>query len=196
MPKKETALTDDEIIELYWDRNESAISETDKKYRSYLYTIANNILKDALDSEECLNDTYLGTWNAIPPTRPNFFQIFLSKLTRNIAVDRFRKNSAARRIPSEMTVALEELDECFVPSHENVEEEVQIRELVRVLNAYLKSLDEDRCFMFVSRYYYADPVQKIARMLGIGVSSAYRQLSEMRADIKRILLVEELKNEQ
>lgn len=193
MPKKETVLSDDEIIELYWDRNESAISETDKKYRSYLYTIANNILKDGLDSEECLNDTYLGTWNAIPPTRPNYFQIFLSKLTRNIAVDIFRKNSAARRIPSEMTIALEELDECFVPSHDNVEEEVQVRELVRILNAYLKSLDEDRCFMFVSRYYYADPVQKIASMLGIGVSSAYRQLSEMRAEIKRILLVEELK---
>lgn len=196
MPKKETTLTDDEIIELYWDRNESAISETDKKYRSYLYTIANNILKDRLDSEECLNDTYLGTWNAIPPTRPNFFQIFLSKLTRNIAVDRFRKNSAARRIPSEMTVAIEELDECFILSNESVEDEIEIRELMRILNAYLKTIDEDKCFMFVSRYYYADPVQKIARLLGIGVSSVYRQLNEMRADIKRLLLMEEMKNEQ
>ena len=95
-----------------------------------------------------------------------------------------------------MTVALEELDECIIDFSENVEEEVQIRELIRVLNVYLKSLDDDKCFMFVSRYYYSDSVQKIARMLGIGVSSVYRQLAEMRADIRRILLVEEMKNEQ
>ena len=120
----------------------------------------------------------------------------MSKLTRNIAVDRFRKNSAARRIPSEMTVALEELDDCLATSSESVEEEVQVRELIRVLNAYLKSLDEDSCFMFVSRYYYADPVPAIARMLGIGASSAYKQLAAMRNDVKRMLLLEEMRNDQ
>ena len=90
-------MPDGEIIELYWKREEAAISETDKKYGKYLYRIAYNIVHDELDCEECLNDTYLGTWNRIPPARPNVFQIFLSKIMRNIAVDRFRKNTAKKR---------------------------------------------------------------------------------------------------
>ena len=97
-----TLLEDEEIIELYWARNERAISETDKKYKNYLYTIAYNILHDALDCEECLNDTYLGTWNTIPPTRPNVFQAFISKIMRNTAIGRYNKNTADKRVPSEM----------------------------------------------------------------------------------------------
>ena len=97
--KSERYLPDPEIIELYWARDERAIDETDKKYRQYLHRIAYNIVHDDLDCEECLNDTYLGTWNRIPPTRPNAFQLFLSKIMRNIAIDRYRKNSAKKNIP-------------------------------------------------------------------------------------------------
>ena len=88
-------LTDESIIELYWNRDEKAISETDKKYGRYLYAIAYNIVHDDLDSEECLNDTYIGTWNQIPPTRPNIFQVFLAKITRNHAINKFKKSRAS-----------------------------------------------------------------------------------------------------
>lgn len=92
-------LKDEQIIELYWAREERAISETDRKYRKYLYTVAYNILHSDPDCEECLNDTYLGTWNAIPPHRPNFFQAFLSKIMRNTAVVHYKKNHTQSRIP-------------------------------------------------------------------------------------------------
>lgn len=87
--KERSALPDEAIIDMYWDRNERAIEETDKKYGKYLYTIAYNILHDGLDCEECVNDTYLGTWNRIPPERPNIFQVFLAKIIRNISIDSY-----------------------------------------------------------------------------------------------------------
>ena len=93
---KSNLLTDDEIIDMYWERNENAINETDKKYGNYLFTIANNIVNDKMDCEECVNDTYLGTWNRIPPTRPNIFKVFLSKIVRNIAISKYRRNSAQK----------------------------------------------------------------------------------------------------
>ena len=87
---KDAILSDEEIIDMYWERDENAIPETDKKYGNYLFTIANNIVKDRLDCEECVNDTYLGTWNKIPPERPNIFRVFLAKIVRYIAISRFR----------------------------------------------------------------------------------------------------------
>ena len=104
-------LADEDIVALYFDRNESAIDETDKKYGKYLYTIAYNIIHDSMDCEECLDDTYLSTWNRIPPTRPKILKVFLSKIMRDVAVDRYRKDSAKKRVPSELTVSLEECDE-------------------------------------------------------------------------------------
>ena len=95
-------LSDEDIVELYWQRQERAIKETDSKYGNYLHTIAYNIVHDNLDCEECLNDTYMGTWERIPPARPSVFKVFLAKIMRNIALDRFRKNSASKRIPSEI----------------------------------------------------------------------------------------------
>ena len=102
---------DEEIIELYWKRDEQAISQTDKKYRRYLFTIAYNILHDNMDCDECLNDTYLKTWNKIPPTRPRILQLFLSKITRDVSVDKYRENNLTRKIPSELMLSLDELDE-------------------------------------------------------------------------------------
>ena len=113
---RETIATDETIVELYWKRDETAIRLTDEKYGKYLYAIAYRILHDSLDCEECLNDTYLGTWNCIPPAKPNPLQLFVSKIMRNIAIDRFRGRMASRRVPSEMTVSLEELDECLAYS--------------------------------------------------------------------------------
>ena len=183
---RDTRMSDEAIIELYWSRNERAISETDRKYGKYLFTIAYNIVHDDLDCEECLNDTYLGTWNRIPPTRPSAFQIFLSRIMRNIAVDRFRKKTASRRVPSEMTLSLEELDDC-IASDASMDEEIAIREISRKLNAFLRGLDERTEFIFVCRYYYADRVSDIARMLQVAESTVFRELADVRASLKSYL---------
>ena len=185
------AKTDEEIIDLYWVRNEEAIPETDRKYGRYLYTIAYNIVRDSRDCEECVNDTYLGTWNRIPPTRPNAFQLFITKIMRNIAVDRFRKNSEKKRVPSEMTVSLRELDECIQPS-DSVNEEYLLKETVRILNEYIKQLPEKSEFIFVCRYYYSDQISSIAKMIGKSEDAVYRELRQIREGLRLLLEKEDL----
>ena len=179
-------MSDEKIIELYWDRDERAITETDRKYGRYLYAIAYNIIHDHPDCEECLNDTYLGTWNKIPPARPTAFQNFLSKIMRNIAIDRLRKNTAKKRVPSEMTVSLNELDECMACASD-IEEDRLVRELAVLINDFLADLPKRRQFVFVCRYYYADSVAKIAEMLGLSEKTIRRDLSQMRSDLKNFL---------
>lgn len=179
----QTALPDETIIELYWSRNEQAIAETDKKYGNYLYTVAYNIVNDDLDSEECLNDTYLGTWNAIPPQRPNAFQVFLTKITRNIAINKFKRRGAAKRIPSEFIVSLDEIDESF-PATPSIEEELASREIVRIMNEYLNGLSHEEQLLFVCRYYYADRVREIAEITGINERTVYRILESIRNGLR------------
>jgi len=187
--KKENFLSDEQIIELYWQRNEQGISETDKKYGKYLYTIAYNIVHDRLDSEECLNDTYLGTWNRIPPTRPNIFQLFLSKIMRNVALDKYKKNRAGKRIPSELIVSFGELEEC-ISTDPTLEEELAIKEAILVLNKFLRESKDDDEFMFVCRYYYSDKLADIAKMLGVSEKTVYRSLLRMRNELKLELMKE------
>ena len=165
-------LSDEQIIDLYFAREERAIKETDHKYGKYLFTIAYNIVQDTLDCEECLNDTYLNTWNRIPPTRPSIFHAFLSKIMRNIAVDRYRHNKAQKRAPSEMLLTLEEL---------------AIAELSRLLNDYLKGLSDRERLLFVCRYYYADKISEIAKMLQAGERSVYRELAALREGLRQRL---------
>lgn len=184
--RQAAVLTDEKIIELYWARNEQAIGETDKKYGKYLFTIAYNIVHDRLDCEECLNDTYLGTWNRIPPTRPSVLQAFLSRIMRNIAIDRFRKNTASKKVPSELMCSLEELDDCIADGM-TVEEEYAVREIARVLSDYLRELPDRSEFIFVCRYYFSDYVKKIAEMLKVSEDTVYRELAEMRQGLKERL---------
>ena len=187
-------MSDEEIIELYWSRNENSIRETDKKYGRYLFTIAYNILRDRLDCEECVNDTYLGTWNRIPPTRPKVFGAFVGRIMRNIAVDRFRKNTARSRVPSEMVTSLEEMDEC-VPNGTSLEEEIELCEMVKLLNAYLAEQSAGHVYMFVCRYYYADSVKKIAQMTEVKEDTVYRALSKMRKELKELFEKEGYRHE-
>ena len=182
-------LPDEEIVELYWNRDEKAITATDDKYRQFLFTIAYNIVHDNLDCEECINDTYLGTWNRIPPTRPNVFQAFLSRIMRNIAVNRYKHNTAAKRVPSELTVSLEELEHCM-RSDLTVEEEVAIKRLGDALNDYLCALPERDRLVFMCRYYYADKVIEIADMLGISRNTVTKYLDNIREGLKEHLIEE------
>lgn len=184
-------LDDDAIVELYWKREEKAIHETDRKYRHYLYTVAYNILHNDPDCEECLNDTYLGTWNAIPPAKPSLFQVFISKIMRNLAVVRYKKNRAAKRIPSEMTVSLEELEN-YIPYDNSAEHDYAVSQISRLLSDYLRSLSERRSFIFICRYYCADRICDIADMLHVSESTVFRELDAIKEGLKQQLAKEGL----
>ncbi len=182
----DTGMTDEAIIELFWQRDERAISVTDAKYRAYLFTIAQNIIYDTYDCDECLSDTYLRTWNKIPPTRPRIFSAFLAKITRGLALDKFRRNTAEKRIPSELVVSLSELDEC-ITARESADESLEAAELARILNAFIASLTTSDEYIFICRYYYADKISLIARGLGLSENTILRRLSRMRASLKSML---------
>ena len=186
-------LDDERIVALYWQREEKAIAETDRKYGKYLLTIAYNILHNDPDSEECLNDTYLGTWNAIPPAKPTLFQVFLSKIMRNTAVVRYKKNHAKSRVPSEMTVSLDELDGC-IPYAPSVDEDYDVYRLSRLLSDYLRKMPEKRAFIFICRYYCADRIFDIANMLKVSESTVYRELDEIKKGLCEILIKEGYRN--
>ena len=188
--KTKTPLSDEQIVELYWNREERAIKATDEKYGRYLLTIAYNIVHDDLDSEECLNDTYLGTWNSIPPARPSAFQAFISRIMRCAAIDKFKSNHAQKRIPSELVTTLEEMDD-FV-SDSSPEEERMAAELGRAISEYLDSLDENSATMFICRYYYSDKIEDIASMMKVHRSTVLRGLADIRQGLKEKLQKEGL----
>ena len=180
---KPSTMPDNDIIDLYWKRDERAITETDNKYHRYLYRVARNILQDKQDCEESLNDTYFITWNKIPPSKPSVFQTFLSKITRDVSIDKYRKNSAEKRIPSELTASLDELDECFA-FEASAEESFIVTQLSAILNAYLREVPKREAFIFVSRYYYADSIENIAKMLKVSESTVFRDLAKIRKGLR------------
>ena len=133
--EQQTVIADEQIIELYWQRNENAIQETDKKYGQFLFGIAYNILHDRLDCEECQNDTYLGVWNAIPPTRPIAFPAFITQIMRNIAINRFKEKTSKKRIPSELTVSMDDVNG-MLHSDDTVESEYEAAEVGKIINTH------------------------------------------------------------
>ena len=179
-------LSDEEIIALYWERNENAIKHTDDKYRAYLLKIANNILKDMQDSEECLNDTYLAAWNSIPPHRPNILSTYLGKITRHLSFDKFRHKNADKRGGGEIAIVLDELAEC-VSGTESVEDEVARKQLVEEINAFLNTLPQEKCNIFLCRYWYAIPVSEIAKRFGMTENNVSVTLNRMRKNLKTYL---------
>ena len=180
---KPSVMPDSDIIELYWKRDESAITETDNKYHRYLFRVARNILQDSQDCEESLNDTYFITWNKIPPSKPTAFQTFLSKITRDVSIDKYRKNTAEKRIPSELTASLDELDDCL-SFEASAEESFIVNQLSVILNSYLRELSKKEAFIFISRYYYADSIENIAKMLKVSESTIFRSLAKIRQGLR------------
>ncbi len=178
--EKSPVIADERIIELYWQRDELAIKETDVKYGQFLYRIAYNILHDRLDCEECRNDTYLGIWNAIPPAKPNIFPAFITQIMRRTAIDRYKEKTRTKRIPSELTLSLEALD--F-----EIEYEEDASELGKIISDYLRSLTDRQQFMFIGRFYMAEPVESIARDLGVTASAVYKEIGKLRIGLKNHL---------
>jgi RNA polymerase sigma-70 factor (ECF subfamily) len=179
-------MDDAKIVELYFRRDEKAIEETDFKYKKYLFSVAYNLLHDRLDCEECLSDTYLGAWNAIPPSRPNVLKAFLTTIARRAAIKRYHAGLRKRAIPSELTVSLSEL-EAFVSGDEDVCSDFDAERLGRVISDFLRSLSERRRFIFMSRYYVADPIDTIASDLGLSRSTVNKELAAIRSDLKEKL---------
>lgn len=175
-----------EIIDLYWARSEQAIRETDKKYGKFCHSIAYNILSDHEDSKECVNDTYLHTWNAIPPRRPNKLSAFLGRITRNLALNRYERDTAQKRGGGQTVLALEELAEC-VPDPNTVERQVEDRALAELFNRFLADLPEESRKIFLRRYWQLCPVREIASFYGISESKVKMSLMRTRGKLKHFL---------
>lgn len=178
--------SDDEIIALYFARDEKAIAETDFKYKRYLFSVAYNILHTRLDCEECLNDTYLGAWNAIPPSRPNVLKAFLTTIVRRIAIKRYHKGLRRNVIPSEMTVSLSEL-EAFITDNDDTSTDFDAEVFGRVISDFVRSLSARRQFIFMSRYYVADPIDTIASDLNVSRSTVNKELAAIRKALQEVL---------
>jgi RNA polymerase sigma-70 factor (ECF subfamily) len=176
-------MEDNQILDLYLERAEIAIGETAKKYSRYCHSISFNILHNEEDAEECVNDTFLGAWNAIPPKRPNCLATFLGKITRNLSLDKYKKYSAQKRGLGHMELALSELDE-VIPSTTSVEQAIDEKELAELLNNFLEELPKQKRIMFVKRYWYLMPIRAIAEQLNISESQVKSALFRIRNDLK------------
>lgn len=179
-------MEDAHIVDLYWARSETAVAETAKKYGTYCYSIAHAILTNAEDAEESVNDTWLDAWNSMPPHRPAILATFLGKITRRIAIDRWRARSAEKRGGGELALALSELTDC-IPSGKTVEQEVADAELEAAINRFVLSLPLTRRRVFLCRYWYLDSIAAIAKQFGLSQSSVKVLLHRTRKALRTYL---------
>ena len=179
-------MTDEKIIQLFFQRNEVAIEETSRKYGTYCFKIANNILKNQEDSEECVNDTWNGAWNTMPPERPTRLQSFLARITRNIAIDRYRYDHAQKR-SSEVELAIDEYWECIPNQDASIDDEVVLE---RAINGFLSSLDTKTRIIFMRRYWYSMSVKDIAEGMRLSESHVSVILHRTRSRFKNYLTKE------
>ena len=178
--------SDEKIIDMYWQRDPDAIQETDHKYGSLLRNVANNILFDCQDCEECKNDAYLGIWNAIPSARPAAFTAFIVQIMRRIAINRYKEKSRNKRIPSQLTISMEDLKKS-ISSGRSVEEVYEAKEVGKLITDYVETLSDRQRYIFVGRYYMAEPVEKIAADLLISVRTTYREIEKIKQGLKSFL---------
>lgn len=186
MKRKENDMDDRKIIELFFARDEKALSESQKKYGRYCESISRNILSSDEDSEEVLNDTLLSAWNSIPPEEPKSLKSYLGTLARNLSLDRYRKMKAEKRGGCEVSLCLEEAEE-FLADTKSISEEYEKREFIKFLNDYLHSLPERECDIFVRRYFYCDSTANIAHRFGINEPHVLVILSRTRKSLKKAL---------
>lgn len=179
-------MEDDQIIKLYWMREENAIQETSTKYGAYCFSIANHILSNAQDSEECVNDTWMRAWNAMPPKRPERLRLFLAKITRNVSFDRYKAKTAKKRGEGEMAAALEELESCL-SSPFDVEKETLAKELEDCVNRFLHALPPRECDIFLRRYFYVESAAEIGEFYDLKPENVLMILSRTRKKLREYL---------
>lgn len=176
-------MEDHEIVSLYWRRSETAIQETQSKYGSYCSAIAYGILFSHEDAAEVVNDTYMSAWNSIPPHRPSVFRTFLGKITRRIAIDRWKEAHADKRGGGEMPLALDELGDC-IPAPGLVEHEIEKLRLTAALNSFLRQLPNTEQRVFICRYWYLDSIAAISAQFHFSQSKVKSMLSRTRKKLK------------
>ena len=176
-------MNDEQILDLYFARDEQAVAETDRKYGGYCFTLANSILHSDQDAEETVSDTYLRAWNTIPPKRPGIFKMFLAKITRNLAFSRWRSMNAEKRGGGEMTLVLEELDGC-------VGDGMDAKELAKAIRAFLNTLPAREQDIFLRRYFFVEESGVIAQRYGMKPATVLRTLSRTRQKLKNYLIQE------
>lgn len=179
-------MDDREIIELYFCRSERAVTAVTEKYGKYCRFIAESILHSVQDSEECVNDVLMRTWETIPPKRPNCLMTFLGRLTRNLALDKLRHMTAEKRGGGEVPLVLDELAE-LLPSGENVEKAADDMALTEIVNGFLGELKPQQRTVFMLRYWYMLPVKEVAKRLGISEGKVKMLLMRLRRQLKEIL---------
>lgn len=177
-------MDDEEIIRLYWQRSEQAIKESRDKYGGYCGTIARNILSDRESAEECVSDTLIRAWETIPPNQPERLGIYLGKLTRNLAIDRYRSEKAQRRGGGQAAICLNELAEC-VGSGENFADDVELKE---ILSEFIKGLKPDARNVFMLRYWYLYPISDVAAQCGMSEGAVKMSLRRTRKKLKDFLI--------
>ena len=182
-------MDDKSIVDLYFSRNQDAITQTDKKYGRYCYSIAYNILTNKEDAEEIVSDTYMTAWRVIPPRRPSVLSTFLGKITRHISIDRWRERSAHKRGGGEVPLALEELNDC-VAGMQNVEMEYERTEIVKAYVKFLDTLPITERRVFLCRYWYVESIETIADKFGFSQSKDKTMLHRTRAKLRKQLAEE------
>lgn len=178
-------MKDSQIISLFFQRDETAISETEKKYGTFCHNIALNILSINADAEECVNDAYLQAWNTIPPQRPDKFGAWLGRVVRNIAINLWKKNHRQKRYAG-MEKLLDELEDC-IPSPVTVEHKIEEKELTRFLNSWLASLSDDDRILFVRRYWNGEALNELATEYGVPPRNMAKRMYRLRQSLKQIL---------
>ena len=182
-------MKDAEIVDLYWERNEVAIQQTQQKYGTYLSKVAYNILSDFEDSKECVNDTYLKAWNSMPTHRPSVLSTYLGKIARQISIDMFRKKNSVKRYASEYAVSLDELGDSFSDGS-TPEQAFDVKLLDEAINRFLRTLSDDARNTFIGRYYFFDSLKEVAAYCGMSQTKAKSMLYRTRQSLKAYLVKE------
>jgi RNA polymerase sigma-70 factor (ECF subfamily) len=183
---KLSSMSDEEIIALYWQRDENAIRATDAKYRDYLMAIARNIVRDLRDCEECLNDTYLDAWNAIPPKRPTLLQAFLATIMRRTAIDRYRANTRDKRVPTDAIDSFDEL-EYVIAGGEPPAKMAEAEHLAALISGYVRALPKRRKYVFMARYFAARSIAEVAESLSCSEATVNRDIARIRDELRALL---------
>lgn len=184
-------MEDREIVDLYWERDERAIAETAAKYGRYCMQISLNILENGQDAEECVNDTYLRAWEAIPPARPTKLGAFLGKIARNISLDRYRAKHTNKRGVSLFVESLDELDDCVPFGGQTFgsgfDDEMESRRVGEAINRFLRKQGAEARDVFICRYFYSDSIGEIASRFGLSESKVKSMLFRTRHKLRKFL---------
>jgi len=178
-------MDDKKIIEMFFERSEQGLQELDHKYGKICHNLSYNIVSDRQDAEECVNDAYLGAWNAIPPAQPNPLLTYICKIVRNISLKSYDKKKAAKR-SSHYTIAMEEIEACIIGPN-TVEAEIEARELARIIESFLDTLTVENRVIFMRRYWFSDSYKDIAEFVGLTEKSISVRLTRTRQKMKEYL---------